>query len=222
MLIAVNWFVYIFAVQSDQVFQASLGYYINPLTNVLVGVLFFSERLRRPQTGAVLLAAVGVSVLATGGSGVPWISLVLAVSFTCYAVIRKQVAVGGMPGLFVETLLLLPLGLAYLLFLLSEGRAVFLLGGSNISLLLLLAGPFTVVPLLLFALSARRLMLTTVGMLQFIAPSIQFGVGVIYGEELTPAHLVCFGCIWAAIALFIWDAFRESRRIQALRRGAPA
>ena len=217
LLIAVNWFVYIVAVQNDQVFQASLGYYINPLINVVVGVLFFAERLRRLQTGAVLLAATGVTVLATGGDGVPWVSLALAASFTCYAVIRKQVAVGGMPGLFVETLLLVPVGLIYLAMLMADGSARFLAGSGTTDVLLLLAGPFTVIPLLFFALAARRLMLTTIGMLQFMAPSIQFCVGVFYGEVLTLPHIICFGFIWSAIALFIWDALRESRRIQVSR-----
>lgn len=217
LFIAVNWFVYIYAVQTDRVFQASLGYYINPLLNVLVGVLFFAERLRAPQVGAVLLAAAGVATLAAGGDSLPWIALVLAASFTCYAVIRKQVVVGGMPGLFIETMFLLPAGLVYLSVMLGSGSAVFLGGDGGTSLLLTLAGPFTVVPLLFFALAARRLMLTTIGMMQFIAPSLQFLVGVIYGEVLTVPHMICFACIWTAMALFIRDAWVQKRRIQAIR-----
>ena len=217
LLIAVNWFIYIYAVQQEQVFQASLGYYINPLFNVLVGVLFFQERLRRPQTGAILLAAIGVTVLASRSEQIPWISLALAASFTCYSVIRKQVKVGGMPGLFVETLFLLPIALVYFFWLYDSGGAFFVAGHTSLSLLLTLAGPFTVIPLLLFVLAARRLMLTTIGMIQFIAPTLQFLVGVAYGEVLTVPHLICFVCIWLGIGLFVWDAWAESRKIEALR-----
>ena len=211
-LIAVNWLVYIVAVQSDNVFQASLGYYINPLINVVVGVLLFSERLHRLQIWAVILAAVGVGVLAAGSDSFPWISLTLAATFTCYGVIRKAVAVGGMPGLFIETSFLVPAGLLYLGWLTVAGTAVFASAGPGLNILLILAGPFTVVPLLLFALAARRLDLSTIGMLQFIAPTLQFGVGVLYGEVLTPAHAFCFFCIWIAISLFVWDAWRRRER----------
>lgn len=211
-IIAVNWLIYIVAVQGEQVFQASLGYYINPLTNVLAGVLLFGERLTRLQIAAVGLAGLGVAVLAAGGGSVPWISLALAVSFTGYAVIRKQVAVGGMPGLFAETLFLMPFGMAYLAWLVASGAAVFLSESLAMDGLLMLAGPFTVVPLLLFALGARRLDLTTIGMLQFIAPTLQFGVAVAYGETLTAAHVFCFVCIWLAISLFVLDAWQKRRR----------
>ncbi len=218
-LIAVNWFVYIYAVVIGQVFQGSLGYYINPLMNVAVGVLFFQERLRSLQGAAVLLAAIGVAYLTFSGGQFPWISLVLAVSFTCYAVIRKQIAVGAMPGLFVETLVLVPVALTYLAWVLADHSAVFLAGSAGMSLLLTLAGPVTVVPLLMFAIAARRLQLTTIGILQFMSPTIQFFIGVYYGEVLTTAHVVCFACIWVAITLFAWDAWAESRRIQELRAG---
>ncbi len=218
-LIAVNWFVYIYAVVIGQVFQGSLGYYINPLMNVAVGVLFFQERLRNLQGAAVLLAAVGVAFLTFSGGQLPWISLVLAVSFTCYAVIRKQIAVGAMPGLFIETLVLVPVALAYLAWLFAQQSAVFLSASPGMSFLLTLAGPVTVVPLLMFAIAARRLQLTTIGILQFMAPTIQFFIGVYYGEVLTMAHIVCFTCIWVAITLFGWDAWAESRKIQELRAG---
>ncbi len=216
-LIAINWFLYIVAVQQAQVFQASLGYYINPLMNVVVGVAFLGERLRRFQMAAVLLAAVGVAVLAASGGRFPWIAIALAVSFTGYSVIRKQVQVGAMPGLFVETTVLWPCAALYLVWLVASQANVFAAGDLSMDLMLVIAGPITVIPLLLFALGARRLQLTTIGMLQFLAPTLQFLVGIYYGEVLTTAHLVCFGCIWIAISLFVWDAWRESRRIQALR-----
>lgn len=221
-LIAVNWFLYIVAVQKAQVFQASLGYYINPLMNVVVGVAFLGERLRRVQFTAVSLAAVGVTVLALSGGQFPWIAMSLAVSFTIYGVIRKRIAVGGMPGLFIETLVVLPFVAAYLGWIVSRRTAVFATGDLSLDVTLMFAGPLTVVPLLLFALAARRLQLTTVGIMQFIAPTLQFLVGVYYGETLSPAHLICFGFIWTAISLFVWDAWRESRRIQALRAAGVA
>ena len=215
LLIAGNWFVYIIAVQREQIFQASLGYYINPLLFAVVGVFLLGEKLRAPQTAAVLLAAVGVAVLTFTGGQFPAIALFLGTSFTVYGVIRKRVVIGGMPGLFVETLVLLPFAVAYLAWLMSAGQAVFAAGGAGISLLLTVAGPLTVIPLLFFALAARRLNLTTVGMMQFIAPTLQFLVGVYYGEALTAAHVVCFSCIWIAVAIFSWDAWRWSRREQA-------
>ena len=213
-LISVNWVVYIWAVQNDRIFQASLGYYINPLMYVLVGVAFFGERLRRLQTGAVLLATAGVAVLAVSGRELPLISLTLATSFTIYGTIRSRVDIGGMPGLFIETLVLLPAAGAYLLLLASRDAAVFFSGDWADAGTLMLAGPFTVLPLLCFALAARRLRLATIGVMQFIAPTLQFLVGLAYGEVLTVPHLVCFALIWVAVTLFSWDAWRQSRPAQ--------
>jgi chloramphenicol-sensitive protein RarD len=215
-LIAGNWLVYIWAVQQDQIFQASLGYYINPLMFAVVGVFMMGEKLRRPQIMAVVLAAFGVVFLAVSGGEIPAIALFLGTSFTIYGVIRKKVVIGGMPGLFIETLVLLPLSIAYVIYLMSVGLAEFGGAGLKGSALLLLAGPITVLPLLFFALATRRLNLSTVGMMQFIAPTMQFGVGVYFGEQLTTAHLVCFGCIWTAVAVFSWDAWRSNRRTAAL------
>lgn len=211
LLIAVNWLVYIWAVQNDLIFQASLGYYINPLMYVLVAVIFFSERLRRLQTVAVLLATLGVAVLTISGGEFPLIALTLATSFTIYGTIRARVAIGGMPGLFVETLVLLPAAGVYLIWLASRDLAVFAAGDWAMSGMLLLAGPFTVLPLLCFALAARRLRLSTIGVLQFVAPTLQFLVGLAYGEVLTGPHIVCFTLIWVAVTLFSWDGWRQSR-----------
>jgi chloramphenicol-sensitive protein RarD len=209
--IAVNWLVYIFAVESSHIFQASLGYYINPLMYVLVGVVFFHERLRRVQVAAVLLAALGVAELTVSGGQFPLISLTLATSFTIYGTIRSRVAIGGMPGLFIETLLLFPPALAYMLWLGLHGGSSFVAGAWSLKGILMLAGPFTVLPLLCFAIAARRLRLSTIGIMQFIAPTLQFLVGVAYGEELTRAHVVCFTLIWIAVAAFSWDAWRTAR-----------
>ena len=210
-LIAGNWYVYIYAVQNDQIYQASLGYYINPLLFTVVGVFFFGEKLRRFQVAAVLLAAAGVLVLTFGGGQFPAIALLLGTLFTIYGVIRKRVVVGGMPGLFVETLVLFPLSAAYLLWIMGSGVSAFASGEPSMVGLLLLAGPVTVLPLLCFALAARRLNLSTVGMVQFLAPTLHFIIGLLYGEELTTAHVVCFSLIWLAVGLFSWDAWRASR-----------
>lgn len=217
-LIAGNWLVYIWAVQQEQIFQASLGYYINPLLFAVVGVFFFGEKLRRPQAIAILLAAVGVAILASSGTQFPTIALFLGTSFTIYGVIRKKVVIGGMPGLFIETLVLLPLSLGYLFWITQAGKATFSFSEPGMAMLLVLAGPITVVPLLCFALAARRLKLSTLGMMQFIGPTLQFLVGVAYGEQLTRAHIMCFTCIWIAVAIFSWDAWRASR----VQRGVTA
>ena len=205
--ISVNWLIYIWAVLNEQVLQASLGYYINPLMFVLVSVAFLGERLRRAQIVSVLLAAIGVAYLTVSGGEFPIIAISLAALFTGYGVIRKQVATGAMPGLFVETLLLLPLALAWLIWLMLSGEAAFIAAGRSMSALLILAGPVTVVPLLLFAIGARQLTLTTIGFMQFIAPTLQFFVGIYFGERLTMPHLICFVCIWTAVAIFSIDAF---------------
>ena len=213
--IAINWLVYIYAVQSAQVFQASLGYYINPLIFVAVGMLFFGEDLRALQRLAVLLAATGVMILTLSGGQFPAIALVLAISFTIYSIIRKKAVVGAMPGLFVETLVLLPFAIAYLTYTTANGTAVFPVTTPDMQLLLIMAGPITVVPLLCFAIAARRLRMATVGFMQFLAPSLQFLIGYLYGETLTLPHLLCFLFIWAAVIAFSTDALKNSRRLRA-------
>lgn len=212
MTIGVNWLVYIIAVQKAQIFQASLGYYINPLLYVLVGVVFFGERLYRGQLWAVALATIGVTILTISGGEFPVISLALAVSFTIYGVIRKQVDIGGMPGLFIETALLLPLALIWLGGLVSNGDSVFWGASTPMQSLIMLSGPLTVLPLLCFALSARRLSLSTIGFLQFMAPTIQFIVGWFSGEVLTLPRLICFGLIWTAVLIFCVDTVRRRRQ----------
>ena len=217
-MIAINWYVYIYAVQTEQVYQASLGYYINPLMYVLVGVAFLGERLRRLQVVSIVLATIGVLALTVSYGSLPWIALVLGISFTAYGVIRKQIPVGAMPGLFVETALLSPVAAGYLWMLIGAGQASFLSASTGNDLLLIIAGPLTVVPLLCFAIAARKLTLTAIGFMQFIAPTLQFSVGVAYGEELTVAHIVCFLFIWTAVGLFSFDVVRANRR--AARAGA--
>jgi chloramphenicol-sensitive protein RarD len=222
LVITVNWLTYIYAVQSGNIFQASLGYYINPLMYVIVGVLFFGEHLRRAQVIAVVLAAAGVAVLTVSGGEFPVVSIILGISFTCYGVIRKQVVVGGMPGLFIEVLVLSPIAAIYLLWLMHAGQSVFVLERPEMIIGLLLAGPLTVLPLLAFALAARRLELSAIGFLQYIAPTMQFCVGLAYGEKFTVAHAICFGLIWLAVAVFGFDAWRAGRQLRGLRRARQA
>ena len=213
-MIAINWLVYIYAVQTAQVFQASLGYYINPLIFVAVGMLFFGEDLRPLQRLAVVLAALGVLILTVSGGQFPTMAMVLAVSFTIYSIIRKKAVIGAMPGLFVETLILVPFAIAYLAYTSAQGTAVFPSASLDMQLLLVAAGPITVVPLLCFAIAARRLRMATVGFMQFLAPSLQFLIGYWYGETLTLPHLVCFLFIWSAVIAFSTDALRNSRRLK--------
>ena len=210
--ITVNWFIYIWAVQNERIFETSLGYYINPLMYVFVGVLFFGERLRSLQLAAVIFASVGVLVLTLSGGSFPWVAISLAVFFTAYGVIRKRVVIGAMPGLFVETVLLFPFAMVWMTWLLVAGQGSFGTQDISLALLLLAAGPVTVVPLLLFAVAARRLPLTTIGFMQFLAPTLQFLTGVYYGEKLTTAHQICFGLIWVAVILFSTDAIRAGRK----------
>ncbi len=204
--IAANWLIYIWAIQDERIFETSLGYYINPLFYVLVGVVFLGEQLRRLQAVAVVLAAIGVLILTVSGGKIPLVALSLAATFTTYGVIRKKVVIGGMPGLFVETLLLSPFALGWFFWLQTNGQAVFASGDAGLTFWLAMAGPITALPLLCFALAARRLPLTTLGFMQFLAPTLQFCTGIYYGEQLTTAHLICFGCIWGAVAFFSVDA----------------
>lgn len=211
-LIAVNWVVYVWAIQNGQVYAASLGYYINPLVNVLLGTMLLGERLTRRQWIAVALAAIGVSLLAAGALTTLWISLTLALSFGSYGLIRKQVAVGAVPGLTIEsTLLLVPSFGVALYYAQTEGSSFAV--STKLSLAIMAGGAFTAFPLLLFAIAARKLPYSTLGFIQFLAPSIVFILGLtVFGEELKPAQAACFACIWAAAAVFAWDMIARSRK----------
>ena len=211
LVMAANWGLYIWAIQVDRIFEASLGYYINPLIYVLVGVVTFGETLSRLQLVAVALAVVGVAWLTVAGGTFPWVSLTLATSFTIYGVIRKQVVVGAMPGLFIEVLVLWLPAAAYLAWTVLRGGSPFLEGDASLDALLLFAGPLTVLPLLCFAVAARKLPLSTVGFLQFIGPTLQFFCGLYYGEPFTPAYAICFAFIWSAVAVFLLSALQRHR-----------
>ena len=209
LLIAVNWFVYVWAIQADEVYAASLGYYINPLLNVLLGTLLLNEKLSRAQWFAVGLAAFGVSLLAGGALTTLWISLTLAFSFGTYGLVRKRVPVGALPGLTIESaLLLIPSALIAAWYASAYGSSF--TQGIGLSLLIMLGGVLTAVPLLLFAIAARRMAYSTLGFIQFLAPSIVFVLGLtVFGEPLEWVELACFACIWTAAAIFVFDLLRR-------------
>ncbi|OYY64080.1 EamA family transporter [Sphingomonas sp. 28-62-11] len=216
LMIAVNWLVYIWSVQNAHVIEASLGYFINPLVNVAFGTLLLGERLRRWQGIAIGIAATGVVALAIIEGGAIWISLTLAASFSIYGLIRKVAAIDALGGLTVETVLLAPFLLGYLLIEGSAGRGSFGEGGAT-DWLLILSGIITALPLLMFAASARRLRYTTIGLLQFMSPSIQFGLAVlVFGEPLRADQAATFVLIWAGCALYAWDSVGASRADAAM------
>lgn len=212
-LVAGNWLVFVWAVSHDRILETSLGYYINPLVNVLLGVMFLHERLRAPQWLAVALAAFGTAWLAIAQGHLPWVSLVLAFSFGFYGLIRKQVVIGAVCGLYVETALLTPIALAYLVYLILGGALTFSFDMPAQSALLIGVGLVTILPLVWFANGARRLSLSTIGIFQYLAPSLSFVIAVmVYDEPFAFDHGVTFGCIWAAIAIYSTDGVRRQRR----------
>lgn len=210
--IALNWLVYIWAVVHGRLLEGSLGYYINPLVNVLLGVVVLGERLDRPVRVAVAIAAVGVAWLTLRLGQPPWIALALAASFGLYGLMRKLAPVGALAGLAIETALLMPLAGGYLVWAMLTGRSAFLAGSPTLSLLLLLAGPVTAIPLLFFAGAARRLPLSTMGFLQYLSPTLQFLLAVlVYGEPFDGSRAVAFGFIWTALAVFAVYSARRGR-----------
>lgn len=209
LLIATNWLVFIIAVGHGEVLQSSLGYFITPFVSVLLGLIFLKEQLRRLQLIALFLAATGVITLAVRYGTIPWTALILAGTFGSYGLLRKVVKTDALAGLTIETLVLAPLALAYLVYTAWQGEGVFLAGKPAINLLLMSAGVATAVPLLLFAAAARRLRLATIGFLQYITPTMHFLQAVIiYNEPFTSAHLTSFTCIWLGLVCYSWDAWR--------------
>lgn len=204
LLIGVNWLLYVYAINSGNILAGSLGYYLNPLANILLGRFILKERLTGLQWAAVVIAAGGIAVLAAGALGTLWISLTLCFSFATYGLLRKIVAVDSLAGLTVETVVLFPLALGWLMLGGAEGRPFLGTGGGTETGLLMAAGIVSTVPLLCFTAAARRLAYSTVGMLQFIAPTLQFALAVaVYGEPFTKAHGIAFACIWTALFLYV-------------------
>jgi chloramphenicol-sensitive protein RarD len=212
LLIAANWGIFIWAVTADRIIDTSLGYYINPLVSFVLGVVWLGERLTKVQLIAVGLAVLGVINQTVAVGYLPWVSLALAISFGIYGLIRKTVPVESLEGLTVEALVLAPLSLGYILVLASRGDGAFLHQNLGLDLLLVLCGPLTAIPLLLFAAGARLVRLSTMGFLQYLAPSISLLIAVfLYDEPFTKAHAVTFALIWSALALVTWEAFRRER-----------
>lgn len=211
LLIGFNWGLYIYAVESHQVLQASLGYFMTPLINVALGMLVLRERMSRLQGAAVAIAGIAIGVQLVGLGGLPWISLCLALSFGTYGLLRKQVTLDGLSGLFVETLILMPLGLLAVAWFEISGLSHF--GGSVRNTTLLIAsGALTALPLLAFAGAARRLRLSTVGFLMYINPTLQFLIALlIFQEPLGPLQLVTFVLIWAGLLLYSLSAWHDRR-----------
>lgn len=216
LLLGANWLLFIWAINNDHILDASLGYYINPLINVFLGRLFLQERLRPFQRVAVGLAVIGVAILVFSYGQVPWIALVLAGSFSVYGLLRKQVAVDSLPGLFIETLLLSPLAVAYWVFFGSQYSNLFN-NDTSLNVFILAAGIVTTAPLLCFTAAARRIMYSTLGFFQYIGPTLMFVLAVyLYGEPLEEARLVTFGFVWVALLLFSVDSlvhFRQQRKL---------
>lgn len=212
LLVATNWFVFIWAVAHNLLLQASLGYFINPLVNILLGVIFLRERLSKWGTVSVVLAAVGVGFQIIQGTGVPYIALILAFSFGFYGLLRKIARVDAVVGLTVETSILFPLAAAYLLVLGFNGDGHFATISRPFDGLLILAGFVTTLPLVWFAKAARRLRLSTIGFIQYLAPSLHFLLAVfVYGETFVWHSAVTFGCIWTALVIYTIDAARKTR-----------
>lgn len=211
-LIGINWLVYIWAVQSGHVLAASLGYYINPLLNVLLGTLILGERLSRLQWLAVAIAAVGVALLLGGAFTTLWISLTLAFSFGTYGLLRKQVAVGSLPGLTIESAILVVPAIAIAWYYGASPEGSSFTKEVWLSLAIVFGGVVTAVPLLLFAIAARRMDYSALGFIQYLAPTIVFFLGLfVFEEELKPVQLACFVLIWIAVALFVWDMLAKRR-----------
>ena len=211
-LIAGNWFTFLYAIVVGKVLQASLGYYLTPLVNVLLGVVFLHERLRRWQLAALVVAGSGVALLVLRLGELPWISLVLASSFAFYGLLRKQVAAGPMTGLSIEIALLFPAALGLLLWMEARGGAAFGHEGAWTSALLVLAGAVTVTPLLWFTRGARAITLVTLGFLQFLAPTGQFLLAVFaFHEPFGSVQLGAFCLIWTGLALYSWEGYRVHR-----------
>jgi chloramphenicol-sensitive protein RarD len=220
-LIALNWFIYIYGVATQRLVETSLGYFINPLFSVLLGVVFFRERLRIGQWAALALATVGMAYLVIRVGSVPWIALGLAGAFGFYGLVRKIAPVDALVGLFIETLVLTPVAAAFLLQQHASGAAPVDRFGWGFAGLLALSGPTTALPLLCFGLAARRLPLSIMGFLQYLAPSLQLLLAVLFfGETFRPEHQISFGFIWTALALYsvesVWARQRRLREIGAV------
>jgi chloramphenicol-sensitive protein RarD len=211
-LLSANWLMYIWAVNNGHVIEASLGYFINPLVNIMLGYLLLKERLRRGQWAAIGLAALGVAWLTWQAGTVPVIALILAATFGAYGLLRKTAALGALEGLSFETMVLFPLALGYVIWLSAHGQNSFAGASDQTRWLLMAAGPITAIPLLMFAAGARKIPLSVLGLLQYIAPTIQFLLGIwLFKEAFSEARLVGFLLIWSALALYAAEGLWRNR-----------
>lgn len=214
LLLSSNWFVYIWSVNNGHVLDASLGYFINPLINVMLGMLVLKETLRRGQWLAIGVAACGVAWLTWSAGELPWIALILGMSFACYGLLRKTAALAALEGLSLETMLLFPLALAYVAWLTVQGQNTFINTDTGATRwLLAAAGPLTAIPLLLFATGARQISMSALGLLQYISPTLQALLGVwVFHEAFPMERLIGFVIIWTALVLYVAEGLWVSRR----------
>jgi chloramphenicol-sensitive protein RarD len=211
--LALNWGVYVYAVVTDQVVEASLGYFINPLVSVGLGVLVLRERLRTGQWVAVGIAVLAVAVLTVSYGRLPWISLILAFSFGIYGLLKKQVGVGSVESLTIETAALAPLALLFMAWYATTGDSALATGDTSSVLLLILLGPVTAIPLLAFGGAATRIPLSTLGLMQYFTPVFQFLIGVfVFGEQMSTTRWLGFLLVWLSLAVMSWDGIRAARR----------
>jgi len=212
-LVSVNWGVYIYAINSGQIVEASLGYFINPLVSIVLGMIFFGEKLNKTQLTAFFLAVVGVAYLTVNYGHFPWIAIALALTFGIYGLLKKKMNYDSMSALAVETTLVAPVALGYLMFGASNGIAAFAVQPFSITILLILSGIITALPLYWFGTAAVRIPLYSIGFFQYIAPSIKLFIGVHYFHEIfSVTHAVSFSLIWAGLALYIGDIIVKLRR----------
>ena len=216
LLLAANWLVFIWAVNNDQMLDASLGYFINPLFNVLLARFFLHESLTRLQLLAVFVALAGVAFLIFSYGQLPWVALVLAISFSIYGLLRKKVSVDSMPGLLIESCIMLPFALLYW-FVMDTTSGNMLANSTDLNVTLLLAGVVTTAPLLCFTAAARRIRYTTLGLFQYIGPSLMFLLAVIhYQELLDTTRVVTFVCVWSGLLIYVYDSLRVYRKSRQL------
>ncbi|MDN7227104.1 EamA family transporter RarD [Planococcus sp. N064] len=214
-LITANWFLYIFAVTNDRIVETSLGYYINPLVSMLLGVFFLKEKLSNATKVAFALAAIGVLILTISYGTFPWMAFGMAFSFAFYGLIKKTIKLDALRGLALETLFVLPLGLIYYAYLFSNGSASFLHEGAATDILLIISGAATALPLVLFATGAPLIPMYMIGFLQYIAPTLMLLLGVlVYGEAFDRTNLISFSFIWVALALFTTSKVMEARSVR--------
>lgn len=215
LLLAANWYLFIWAINNDHLLDASLGYYINPLFNVFLGRMFLGERLRKFQKVAVFMAVLGVAITIFSYGQLPWVSLVLAGSFGVYGLLRKKVPVGSLPGLLIESTLMLPLALYYWYVFAGDASNMFT-NQVSFNVILICAGIVTTAPLLCFTSAAKRIQYSTLGFFQYIGPSIMFILAVsLYNEPLEYEKLLTFAFVWSALVIFSWDSWRNYRKLNS-------